>query len=31
MNIVDIAYKSEKEAILEKKFLLKKALKKQKK
>ena len=31
MNIVDIAYKSEKEVILEKKFLSKKALKKQKK
>ena len=31
MKIVDIAYKSEKEVILEKKFLSKKALKKQKK
>ena len=31
MNIVDIAYKSEMEVILEKKFLSKKALKKQKK
>ena len=31
MKIVDIAYKREKEVILEKKFLSKKALKKQKK
>ena len=31
INIIDIAYKSENEEILEKKFLSKKALKKQKK
>lgn len=31
MDIVDIGYKSEKEVILERKFLYKKALKKQKK